>query len=131
MRGGHFLLFRSIIVLDWLIALGAGGISSILKPLIENSSRWKPFLALNIFICLLFIIISIYNIFLLKRNSSLFNRRMIYDNSIPKTNMYGTIPIHTFVTQTQALASEQEDIVAGLQNVQNQVNEVQVMYSKE
>ncbi|CAF4580840.1 unnamed protein product, partial [Rotaria sp. Silwood2] len=50
---------------------------------------------------------------------------------IPKTNMYGTIPIHTFVTQTQALASEQEDIVAGLQNVQNQVNEVQVMYSKE
>ncbi|CAF4997400.1 unnamed protein product, partial [Rotaria sp. Silwood1] len=26
MRGGHFLLYRSVIVLAWLIALGAGGI---------------------------------------------------------------------------------------------------------
>ncbi|CAF3929186.1 unnamed protein product [Rotaria sp. Silwood1] len=131
MRGGHFLLYRSVIVLAWLIALGAGGISSILKPLIENSSKWKPFLALNIFICLFYIIISIYNIVIFKRNGSLFNRRMIHDNSISKINMYVTIPIHTFVTQTQALASEQEDVVAGLQNVQNQVNEIQVMYYKE
>jgi len=131
MRGGHFLLYRSVMILAWLIALGAGGISSILKPLIENSSRWKPFLTLNIVICLIYIIISIYNIVIFRRNGSLFNRRMILNNSITKSNMYVTIPIHTFITQTRALASEQEDVAAGLQNVENQVNEIEVMYYKE
>lgn len=39
-------------------------------------------------------------------------------------NMHVKIPIRTLVTETNALASEQEDNAAGLQNVSSHVDEV-------
>ena len=46
-------------------------------------------------------------------------------------NMHVKIPIRTLVTETNALASEQEDIAAGLQNVSSHVDEVSCMYYNE
>jgi hypothetical protein len=131
MRGGHFLMYRSVTILSLFIALAVGGISSILKPIFEDSSKWKPFLTLNIVICLIYIILSIYNIIIFKRNGSLINNRMIYKRHMKGSNEHVKIPVYTSVTQTNALVSEQEQIAAGLQNVSSHVNEVSCMYYSE
>ncbi|CAF1540282.1 unnamed protein product [Adineta ricciae] len=131
MRGGHFLMYRSVTILLLLIALAAGGISSMLKPIFEDSSKWKPFVALNLVICLTDIILSIYNIIIFKRNGNLIHNRMIYKRHMQGCNEHVKIPIHTYVTETSALASEQEQVAADLQNVSSHVNEVSCMYYNE
>ena len=48
MRGGRFLMYRFVTILAFFIALTSGGISSILKALIEDNSKWKSLVTLNI-----------------------------------------------------------------------------------
>jgi hypothetical protein len=117
MRGGHFFMYRCIVILAILIAVSAAGVSV----------QIKPFVALNIGLSLIYIILSIYNIIIFKRNGNLFSDRMIHDNSFTRCNNYYTIPIHTSISESNVLANQHENIIAGLRNTYNHLSEIQIM----
>lgn len=120
-RGGHFLMYRFVMVLAFLIAIATAGISVKIKAVVT----------VNIVISLAYIVLSIYNIVIYKQNGSLFSRRMIHDNRMTKSNDYFKVPINTTVSQANIIASEHANVVAGLKNTYNHLSEIDVMVYNE
>ncbi|CAF1362712.1 unnamed protein product [Adineta steineri] len=122
MRGGHFLLHRYIVILLWLVSMACAGASAVLKPLI----------AVPIVISVLYIALSIYNIVVFKRNGSLFHPKlMIHNNRLAGSiNEWYTVPIHTRIQDTAALAAVGGDNSAAMNVLREEytnVDEIQIM----
>ncbi|CAF1412007.1 unnamed protein product [Adineta steineri] len=125
MRGGHFLLHRYIIILLWLISIICGGVSAVLKPLV----------AIPIVISLLYIVLTIYNIVIFKKNRSvLHSKLMIHNNALAGNNEWYTVPIHTRIQDRAALAAVGGDDsidIAAIREEYTNMQEVKVMVYQE
>lgn len=72
MRGGCFLQRRFIVLILWLISIACAGTSSIIEPVIT----------LPIIVYALYIVISICNTIVFKKNGSILHPRLIINNII-------------------------------------------------
>jgi hypothetical protein len=121
MRGGHFLVYRYIVVIFWLISMIFAGVSSAVKPLVT----------VPIIISLVYIALSIYNIVIFKKNGYLLHRKlMIHNNRLGSNNEWYTVPIHTHIQNTAALAAVGGDdsaAMAALRETYTNVEEIKIM----
>ncbi|CAF3785008.1 unnamed protein product [Rotaria socialis] len=121
MRGGRFLLRRYILIAFWLLSMIFGGISAVLKPLV----------VVPIVVSLLYMAISIYNIVIFKKNSSVLHPTlMLHNNDLRGNNEWYTVPIHTRIEDRAALAAVGGDDSAAMSAIREQytnMKEIKIM----
>jgi hypothetical protein len=121
MRGGHFLVYRYTVIFLWLISMICGGISAIVKPLVT----------IPIIISVAYIALSIYNIVIFKKNGSVLHHRlMIHNNALGGSNEWYTVPIHTRIQDSAALAAVGGDDSAGMAAIREEytnMEEIKIM----
>jgi hypothetical protein len=125
MRGGHFFLYRYMVLLAFLHCL-CFGIASIYV---------KACAAVSFILSILHILLSIYNIVIYRLNRPLIHRYLaIYlsPGDMPNSrnsNMFYTVPLHTSV-RTGALGAliDPARIVAAIQLENTRVDKIEVMF---
>jgi hypothetical protein len=125
MRGGHFFLYRYMILLAFLLCL-AFGIASIYV---------KACAVVSFPLSFLYIFLSIYNIVIYRLNRPLIHRDLAIELSpgqMPnsqKKNMFYTVPLHTNI-RTDALGAfvDPTRIVAAVQLEHTHVDNIDIMF---
>jgi hypothetical protein len=125
MRGGHFFLYRYMVLLAFLLCLGFG-IASI---------HVKACAAVSFILSILHVFLSIYNIVIYRFNRPLIHPHLaIYltPTQMPDSgwhNMFYTVPLHTHV-RTGGLGAliDPTRIVAAVQFENTRVDEIQIMF---
>jgi hypothetical protein len=115
------LVYRYTVIFLWLISMICGGISAIVKPLVT----------IPIIISVAYIALSIYNIVIFKKNGSVLHHRlMIHNNALGGSNEWYTVPIHTRIQDSAALAAVGGDDSAGMAAIREEytnMEEIKIM----